>query len=191
MYNLLIMSKEYEGQDPLDIALQAERDLNSSSMKTGAANQGSDSSTRFVTSVEAQFAPPPHIANPSFPFLSRHREKSCSHLSQAQTSGVDESVENKFPGAKVSYRPSGGGDNRVIPVEEGGDIQRGTGKPTKAKDFDQGEVGEGPEHVYQKRQYDQGGENDDDVPGLTERKQQQGKVDSSGPGRTDGGLKGP
>lgn len=42
----------------------------------------------------------------------------------ALESGVDQSVENKFPGATVSYgsEASGAGDDRVIPVEEGGDI---------------------------------------------------------------------
>lgn len=40
------MSKEYEGQDPLDIAKQAERDLNSLGAKTGARN-ASDSGMCF------------------------------------------------------------------------------------------------------------------------------------------------
>lgn len=35
------MSKEYEGQNPLDIAAQAEKDLNSNSAKQGTG--GSDS----------------------------------------------------------------------------------------------------------------------------------------------------
>jgi hypothetical protein len=41
-------------------------------------------------------------------------------------SGVDTSVEKKFPGAKVTYgsAASGAGDNREIPVEEGGDVLR-------------------------------------------------------------------
>lgn len=39
-------------------------------------------------------------------------------------SGVDASIENKFPGAKFTYgsAASGAGDNREIPVEEGGDV---------------------------------------------------------------------
>lgn len=32
------MSKEYEGQDPLAIAQQAERDLNSNAMKQGTSD---------------------------------------------------------------------------------------------------------------------------------------------------------
>ncbi len=40
-------------------------------------------------------------------------------------SGVDAIVEKKFPGAKVTYgsAASGRGDNRAIPLEEGGDIK--------------------------------------------------------------------
>lgn len=41
-----IMSAEYEGQDPLEIAKQAERDLNSNAMKQGEGrNQRYDNST--------------------------------------------------------------------------------------------------------------------------------------------------
>ena len=36
------MSKEYEGQDPIQIAMKAEKDLNSDAAKSG--NGGSDSS---------------------------------------------------------------------------------------------------------------------------------------------------
>ena len=45
-------------------------------------------------------------------------------------SGVDESVVNKFPGSevKVGSAASGAGDNREIPLEEGGDINRATGQ---------------------------------------------------------------
>ena len=47
-----------------------------------------------------------------------------------QESGVDESVENKFPGAQVTYgsAASGAGDNRDIPEEEGGGINPRTGQ---------------------------------------------------------------
>jgi hypothetical protein len=46
-------------------------------------------------------------------------------------------VENKFPGASVIYgsAASGSGDNREIPVEEGGEIRR-DGRTTKARDFE-------------------------------------------------------
>lgn len=46
-------------------------------------------------------------------------------LATALESGVDDSVVNKFPGADVTYgsAASGAGDNREIPVKEGGDIK--------------------------------------------------------------------
>lgn len=46
------------------------------------------------------------------------------NIQAALESGVDTSVENKFPGAKVLYgsAASGRGDNREIPTEEGGDL---------------------------------------------------------------------
>ena len=44
-------------------------------------------------------------------------------------SGVDETVRYKFPGAHVidGSGASGAGDNREIPLEEGGDINPKTG----------------------------------------------------------------
>jgi len=116
------MSAEYKGQDPLDIAKAAERDLNSNQAKQGHG----------------------------------------SGLS-ADESGIDQSVTNKFPGSTAEYgsKVSGAGDNREIPVEEGGDIQKGTGRPTTAGDFDQGGPGEGPEHL--KTQYEQQYGGNDDV----------------------------
>jgi hypothetical protein len=42
---------------------------------------------------------------------------------------------------------SGAGDNREIPTAEGGRQQRGTGRMTKAGDFDEGEAVIGPEDV--------------------------------------------
>ncbi|KAI7520155.1 hypothetical protein KC316_g19916, partial [Hortaea werneckii] len=53
-------------------------------------------------------------------------------------SGVDQSVQQKFPGASVTYgsAASGAGDNREIPLSEGGDINPATGKPYKAGDFE-------------------------------------------------------
>jgi len=47
----------------------------------------------------------------------------------ATESGVDESVTSKFPGSTVSYgsQASGAGDNRTIPLSEGGDINPQTG----------------------------------------------------------------
>ncbi|KAL2051919.1 hypothetical protein ABVK25_007834 [Lepraria finkii] len=90
------MSQEYEGQDPMALAQQAERDLNSHQAKHGYSS--SDSATE---------------------------------------SGVDASVTTKFPGSTVQIgsAASGAGDNREIPVEEGGGITS-SGLPTKARDFE-------------------------------------------------------
>ena len=48
----------------------------------------------------------------------------------AERSGVDESVEKKFPGASVTYgsAASGAGDNRDIPESEGGGVNPVTGQ---------------------------------------------------------------
>lgn len=82
----------------------------------------------------------------------------------AEESGVDQSAEEKFSefGAKVEYgsHTSGAGNNRDIPESEGGDIVKGTGRLTKAGDFDQGAPGEGPEDVSQRRAENYGGEDD-------------------------------
>ncbi|KAL8740586.1 MAG: hypothetical protein Q9190_006733 [Brigantiaea leucoxantha] len=121
------MSNIYEGQDPLAIAQQAERDLNSNAAKKGASGS--------LSGVE---------------------------------SGVDESVTAKFPGStlKVGSAASGAGDNREIPVDEGGDIiskpgeKSGVGHPTKARDF------EGPGGPETKAQlYEQENPGNDDVRG--------------------------
>jgi len=53
---------------------------------------------------------------------------------------------------------SGAGNNRDIPPEEGGDIQKGTGRMTKAGDFDQGAPGEGPEDVSKRQAQAYGGD---------------------------------
>lgn len=80
----------------------------------------------------------------------------------ADESGIDQNVEQKFPGSTADYgsHVSGAGDNRDISLEEGGSIQRGTGRLTKAGDFDQGEAGEGPEDIAAKRAQEFGGEDD-------------------------------
>lgn len=82
-------------------------------------------------------------------------------IPSANESGVNDSVESRFPGAKVTYgsAASGAGDNREIPVEEGGDIGA-NGQPTKARDFEG--VG-GPEDKAELDRQNRGG--DDDVPG--------------------------
>lgn len=55
----------------------------------------------------------------------------------ANESGVNEGVQDKFPGATVTYgsAASGAGDNREIPEQEGGGTNPATGRyvpsPTK------------------------------------------------------------
>jgi hypothetical protein len=58
--------------------------------------------------------------------------------STANESGVDESVTQKFPGSEVTHgsAASGAGNNRDIPISEGGDINPSTGKLYKAGDFE-------------------------------------------------------
>lgn len=75
------MSKEYSNTDPIALAQQAERDLNSSTAKQGSTDSQSDS-------------------------------------------GINEAAVNKFPGATVQVGSQGQGDNREIPVEEGGEVLR-------------------------------------------------------------------
>ncbi|PQE05860.1 Kynurenine formamidase protein [Rutstroemia sp. NJR-2017a BVV2] len=86
----------YENKDPIDLAKQAEVDLNSHALKHGVHN-----------------------------------------TSDSGESGVNQGVESKFPGASVTYgsAASGAGDNREIPVQDGGDIGA-NGQPTKAKHFE-------------------------------------------------------
>ncbi|KAL1310521.1 hypothetical protein AAFC00_000806 [Neodothiora populina] len=108
----------FEGKNPIDIANEAERDLNSTAAKTGTP--ASDSTNE---------------------------------------SGVDQGVSNKFPGACVTYgsAASGAGDNRDIPLSEGGDIDPTTGKLFKARDF---EGSGGPEDKARQYVEDNGGNND-------------------------------
>ncbi|KAK6378986.1 hypothetical protein LTS17_006689 [Exophiala oligosperma] len=127
------MSEQYKGQDLMDIAKQAEQDLASDKLKHGAQDGGFGGKTVHGGSVSTV------------------------------ESGIDQSVTNKFPGSTAEYgsKVSGAGNNREIPPEEGGGTVKGTGRPTKAGDFDQGEAGEGPEAVAARRAQDRGG--DDDV----------------------------
>ncbi|EHY58604.1 hypothetical protein HRR83_007327 [Exophiala dermatitidis] len=117
------MSEQYKGQDPLDIAAKAEQDLADPKLKQerGGVGFGGKTVTEGNLSV--------------------------------YESGIDQSVTDKFPGSTAEYgsKVSGAGNNREIPPEEGGDVQKGTGRPTKAGDFDQGQAGEGPEHVSAKQ----------------------------------------
>ena len=71
-------------------------------------------------------------------------------------------MTSKFPGSTAEYgsQTSGAGSNRDIPPEEGGGFHKGTGRMTKAGDFDQGEAGEGPEDIARRAAEDRGGDND-------------------------------
>ncbi|KIX07185.1 uncharacterized protein Z518_01838 [Rhinocladiella mackenziei CBS 650.93] len=104
------MSQEYKGQDLLNIAVQAQQDLADPKKKHGAQDSGFGGKTVHGGSVSTT------------------------------ESGIDQSVTNQFPGSTANYgsKVSGTGNNREIPFEEGGDIQKGTGRMTKAGDFDQG-----------------------------------------------------
>ncbi|KEQ86053.1 hypothetical protein M438DRAFT_270235 [Aureobasidium pullulans EXF-150] len=112
------MSAEYQNQDPIKLATQAEQDLNSHTAKHG-----------------------------------HNADLSSNHAAE---SGVDESVRNKFPGADVTYgsAASGAGNNRDIPLSEGGDINPSTGKLYKAGDF---EGAGGPETKAQIHRENAGG----------------------------------
>ncbi|CAG5155711.1 uncharacterized protein ALTATR162_LOCUS3796 [Alternaria atra] len=82
----------------------------------------------------------------------------------ATESGVDTAnVEGKFPGAEVTYgsAASGAGNNREIPLNEGGSI-KANGQPTKAGDFAHGGVG-APEERNQTYIKNHGG--DDEIRG--------------------------
>ncbi|KAH7383795.1 hypothetical protein BKA66DRAFT_491816 [Pyrenochaeta sp. MPI-SDFR-AT-0127] len=69
--------------------------------------------------------------------------KGHSGSDSTRESGIDASVTNKFPGSTVEYGSgaSGQGNNRDIPLSEGGDVNPTTGKLYKAGDFVKGGVG--------------------------------------------------
>jgi hypothetical protein len=142
------MSAEYEGKDPLELAEQAEHDINSYQAKTGNARAGASDSSKSAWLVRRIVHSIGWVAFTLWPTAFTD----CRLT--AIESGIDASVTRKFPGSTAEYgsHVSGAGDNRDIPIEEGGDIQKGTGRPTKAGDFDQGEAGEGPEDILRKRE---------------------------------------
>ena len=118
------MAEQYKDQEPLGLAQQAERDLNSHQAKQGYST--TDSGTFLSNQVYT------------------HRPSANTPLPSAAESGVDTSVTDRFPGStvKVGSAASGAGDNREIPVDEGGDLiskpgeKGGSGHPTKARDFE-------------------------------------------------------
>jgi len=132
------MSAAYEGQDPMVIAKQAERDLAAQKDVKNLSDSG------MFQSSQPQITPKKKPIPNNFP-------------PTAQESGVNENVEAKFPGAEVKVGGQGASDNRQIPVSEGGDVDPVTGKQTKAADF-QG-VG-GPEDKAAIDREVRGGDND-------------------------------
>ncbi|GAB7343568.1 hypothetical protein MBLNU457_1573t1 [Dothideomycetes sp. NU457] len=142
------------GQDPMEIAKQAERDLNSHTAKHG------------------------HDGNIS----SNHGHGASTSTTE---SGVDESVTQKFPGSTVTYgsAASGAGDNRTIPLSEGGDINPQTGAPTKARDF---EGHGGPEDKAADAARDFGGE--DDAPSRVRQGNETVRPSGNAPNSSADGL---
>lgn len=67
-------------------------------------------------------------------------------------------MTNRFPGSTAEYGSTVTG--REIPPEQGGGVQKGTGRPTKDYDFDQGRAGQGPDDVAQERAQEYGGDQD-------------------------------
>jgi len=118
---------------------------------------------------------------PRLGFTTARKFKLLTAAFPATESGIDTSVTRKFPGSTAEYgsHVSGAGDNRDIPVEEGGDIQKGTGRLTKARDFDQGEAGEGPEDILKKRE--------DENPGSDEFGRSAGELKDETSGTPGGG----
>ncbi|OSS44009.1 hypothetical protein B5807_11374 [Epicoccum nigrum] len=129
------MAAEYKGQTPLDIAKQAEQDLNSYENV-----HGTDPNTR---------------AKP---------KNGVTVSDSAWESGVDDGAAQKFPGGSVTYgsAASGAGNNRDIPEHEGGGINPATGRSYKAGDFERG-VG-APEKRDASYSARHGGEPDADAP---------------------------
>jgi len=170
---------------PLEVAQEAERALNSTHAKQGSmagrSDSGISSLTFFYPTIPFPSSQIPRtginsiaeitflslllylgLQPPSEIFEYQRRECLVADWWAANESGVDTSVENKFPGAKVTYgsAASGAGDNREIPVEEGGDVLK-NGRPTKARDFE-GEGG--PEDKMARAVEDRGGDDDVEAP---------------------------
>lgn len=113
----------YDNNDPLAAAKQAERDLNSYQAKTGGGKQDISGMFFFSSYFYFPHTPTNHTISRLFLIIIKSL-KFWWICNIATESGVNTSVEDKFPGAKVTYgsAASGAGDNREIPVEEGGDV---------------------------------------------------------------------
>ncbi|KIJ50880.1 hypothetical protein M422DRAFT_44135 [Sphaerobolus stellatus SS14] len=83
-----------------------------------------------------------------------------SILTIVNESGVDTNVEDQLPGAQVKYGSDAatnrGGDNRVIPHDEGGDTMP-SGRQTRASGF---EGAGGPQDKDRVRMRDRPGDDD-------------------------------
>ncbi|KAK7535075.1 uncharacterized protein J3D65DRAFT_437518 [Phyllosticta citribraziliensis] len=74
-----------------------------------------------------------------------------------EESGINATQASRFPGGGVTYGSAATG--REIPPEDGGGVQRGTGKTTKDYDFEGPGIG-GPEDRAVKFAEDHGGSDD-------------------------------
>ena len=151
------MSAEYKNTDVNEIAKKAEQDLNSQSAVHGHNAGLSSTFTLFPL-------PSLHPPTSSIPPLPHSSNQTPTNPPPATESGVDTAnVEGKFPGAQVKYgsAASGAGNNREIPLDEGGSI-KANGQPTKAGDFAHGGVG-APEERDQTYVHTHGG--DDEIRG--------------------------
>jgi hypothetical protein len=126
LYQFDVMAS-YENKDPIDLAKQAEADLNSHALKHGVHNT-SDSGMRlsffYLRHSLSCLWLACLLAFPGFRDANAVQDADMMPQQTAAESGVNQGVETKFPGASVTYgsAASGAGDNREIPVEEGGDI---------------------------------------------------------------------
>ena len=146
------MSAEYKNTDVNEIAKKAEQDLNSQS-----AVHGHNAGLSSTSSLSLSHPIIPNLLPPSPTHPSIHKPQLTPP--PATESGVDTAnVEGKFPGAQVKYgsAASGAGNNREIPLDEGGSI-KANGQPTKAGDFAHGGVG-APEERDQTYVHTHGGD---------------------------------
>jgi hypothetical protein len=114
-------------QNPLDIAAQAERDLNSREAKTGASKPSDSGTSPFQCTI-----PQPRSIRLACQGGKRDVKTQTSYniRGTANESGVNANVTNKFPGSTVTYgsAASGQGGNREIPESEGGGFNPKTGQ---------------------------------------------------------------
>ncbi|CAD0112832.1 unnamed protein product [Aureobasidium uvarum] len=152
----------YEGQDPIKIAEQSERELNSHAAKHGH-NADISSKHGHGASDSSKFFLKPGLKVPVgytvlYTFKTYIDLQRYTNITLALESGVDEAGASRFPGGSVSVGGQGASNNRPLPESEGGDINPSTGKLYKAGEF---EGAGGPETKAQLHRENDGG--DDDV----------------------------